>query len=48
MWVTNIYEDVLSIKKCLGYLMNKMQSKDHKIGTYEINKYSWLAVGCQS
>ena len=36
----NKYKDVLLNKKCLRHLMNRMQSKDHKIGTYEINKIS--------
>ena len=25
-------------KKCLRSLMNRIQSKDHRIGTYEVNK----------
>ena len=36
----NKYKDVLLNKKCLRHLMNRMQSKDHKIGTYEIKKIS--------
>ena len=32
------YKDVFLNKKCLRHSMNSMQSKDHKIGTYEINK----------
>ena len=36
----NKYKDVLLNKKCLRYSMNRIQSKDHKIGTYEINKIS--------
>ena len=32
------YKDVLLNKKCLRHSMNRIQSKDHKIGTYEINK----------
>ena len=36
----NEYKDVLLNKKCLRHSMNKIQSKDHKIGTYEINKIS--------
>ena len=27
-------------KKCLRYWMNRIHSKDHGIGTYEINKIS--------
>ena len=38
----NEYKDVLLNKKCLGHLMNRTQSKDHKIGTYEINKFSYF------
>ena len=34
------YKDVLSNKKCLRNSMNRIQSKDHRIGTYEINKIS--------
>ena len=34
------YKDVLLNKKCLRHFMNRIQSKDHKIGTYEINKIS--------
>ena len=34
----NEYKDVLLNKKCLRHLMNRIQSKYHDIGTYEINK----------
>ena len=34
----NEYKDVLLNKKCLRHLMNRIQSKCHEIGTYEINK----------
>ena len=34
------YKDVLWNKKCLRHSMNRIQSKDQKIGTYEINKIS--------
>ena len=34
------YKDILLNKKCLRHSMNRIQSKDHKIGTYEINKIS--------
>ena len=34
----NEYKDVLLNKKCLRHLMNRIQSKYHEIGTYEINK----------
>ena len=36
----NKYKNVLLNKKCLRHSMNRIQSKDHKIGTYEINKIS--------
>ena len=36
----NKHKDVLLNKKCLTYLMNRIQSKDHRIGIYEINKTS--------
>ena len=34
------YEDVLLNNNCFRHLMNRIQSKDHQIGTYEINKIS--------
>ena len=34
----NEYKDVLLNKICLTNSMNRIQSKDHRIGTYEINK----------
>ena len=34
----NEYRDLLLNKKCLRHSMNRIQSKDHKIGNYEINK----------
>ena len=40
-WATishNEYKDVLLNKKCLRHSVNRTQSKDHKIGTYEIKK----------
>ena len=33
--------DVLFNKKCLRHSMNRIQSKDHRIGTYDINKISF-------
>ena len=36
----NEYKDILLNKKCLRNLMNRIHSKDHKIGTYEIKKIS--------
>ena len=38
------YKDVLLNKKCLRHFMNRIQSKDHKIGTYEISKISLSCV----
>ena len=34
------YKDVFLNNKCLRNAMNRIQSKDHRIGTYEINKIS--------
>ena len=34
----NEYNDVLLNKKCIRNSMNRIQSKVHRIGTYEINK----------
>ena len=34
------YKGVLLNQKCLRHLMNRIQSKDHRIGNYEINKLS--------
>ena len=34
----NEYEDVLLNNKCLRHSINKIQSKDHRIEIYEINK----------
>ena len=34
------YKDVLLNNKCLRKSMNRIQSKDHKIGAYEIKKVS--------
>ena len=36
----NKYKDVLLNKKCLRHSMKRTQSKDHRIGPYEINKIS--------
>ena len=36
----NEHKNVLLNKKCLRHSMNRIQSKDHGIGTYEINKIS--------
>ena len=32
------YKDVLLNNKCIKHPMNRIQSKNHRIGTYEINK----------
>ena len=36
----NEYKDILLNNKCLKHSMNRIQSKNHRIGTYEINKIS--------
>ena len=36
----NEYKDVLLNKKCVRHSVNRIQSKYHRIGTYEINKIS--------
>ena len=36
----NEYKDVLLNNKCRRYSMNRIQNKDHRIGTYKINKIS--------
>ena len=36
------YKDVFLNKKCLTHSINRIQSKDSKIGTYEINKISLM------
>ena len=38
----NEYKDVFLDQKCLRHSMNTIQSKNHRIGTYEINKMSLL------
>ena len=40
----NEYKDVLLNKNCFRHSMNSIQSKDHRIGTYEIKKIylSWF------
>ena len=39
------YQDILLYKKCVSHSMNRIQSKDHRIGTYEINKISLSYFG---
>ena len=34
------YKDVLLNKRCLRYLMNRIQSKVHRVATFEIKKIS--------
>ena len=36
----NEYKDVLLNNKCIRQFMNRIRSKDHRIGTYEIKKNS--------
>ena len=36
----NEYKDILLIDKCLRDSTNRIQSKNHRIGTYEINTIS--------
>ena len=36
----NDYKDVLFNPKCLRHSMNRIQSKDHRLGTYEIHEIS--------
>ena len=36
----NEYRDVLLNNKRIRYSMNRIQSKDQRVGTYEINKIS--------
>ena len=43
----NEYKDVLLNKKCLRHSMNRVQSKDNKTGTYEINKISLSCFDCK-
>ena len=38
----NEYKYVLLKNKCLRHSINRIQRKDHRIGTYEINKI-WLS-----
>ena len=41
----NEYKDALLNNKCTRHSMNRIQSKDHRIGTYEINKFSLSCFG---
>ena len=42
----NEYENVFLNQKCLRHLINRIQIKNHRIGTYEINKISlsWFDI----
>ena len=40
----NEYKDILLNKKCLRHSMNRIQRKDHKIGTYEKTRFFCLAL----
>ena len=44
----NEYKDVLLKNKCLRHSMNRIQSKDHRTGTYEINKSSLFCLDDKS
>ena len=35
------FKDTLLNKKVIRYKMKRIQNKNHKIGTYEINKYCY-------
>ena len=41
----NEYKDVLLNNKCMRHSMNRIQSIDHRIRTYEINKISLSCFG---
>ena len=43
--IHNEYKDVMLNNKCLRHSMNKIQSKDHRIGTHKINKLSSSCFG---
>ena len=40
----NKYKNVLLSKKCLRHSMNRIQSKDHKIGTYKSTRFLCLTL----
>ena len=42
-WV-NEYKHILLNKKCLRQLMNRVQGKNHRIWTYELNKISCFTL----
>ena len=39
----NEYKDVLLNNKCLRHSINRIQSNDHRIRTYEINNFQQLS-----
>ena len=41
----NEYKDVSLNNKCIRYSMNRIQSKDRRIGSYEINQVSLFCFG---
>ena len=40
----NEYKDVLLNNECIRNSVNRIQSKDYRIGTYEINKISFSCL----
>ena len=40
----NEYKDILLEKKCLRHLMNRIQSKNHKIGTTAVSNISLFCI----
>ena len=40
----NEYKDVLWNNKCIRHSVNRIQSKDHRIGTHEITQFHCLAL----
>ena len=40
----NEFRDILFIKKIISHKMKRIQSKKHKLGTYEIKKYRYLVL----
>ena len=41
------YKDVLLNNKCIRHSINRIQSKDHRIGTYKTNKASLSCFDCK-
>ena len=40
----NEHKDVLLNNKCLKHSMNRIQSKNHRIGTYKLTKFLFHAL----